>query len=201
MQTSPLMQHLIDLNGDASAPDTGAGVLAPFGATHSALRIAAADAAGFERGRQSTDAERAAVLSDMEARHARELAAARQQWSEAEASRIATHLEHGMAGMRTELAAAMVRALIPFIADRLRNQAVEDMVAAAEDLVADAMPLTIEVSGPADLAAVLARRLEPFGTVVRTAGASDAELRVRADARILETRIKDWLALVEGALV
>jgi len=25
-------------------------------------------------------------------------------------------------------------------------------------------------------------------------------VRVRADARILETRIKDWLALVEGAL-
>lgn len=201
MQTSPLVQHLIDLNGDDAAPSgTAAGVLAPFGATHSAVRIAAADAAGFERGRQSTDAERAAVLSELETRHAHDLAEARRQWSEAEASRVATHLESSVAAMRVELAAAIARVLVPFVADRLRNDAVEDMVAAAESLVADAMPLTIEVSGPADLTAVLARRLETLGTVVRVAGASDAELRVRADERILETRMKEWLAQIEEAL-
>jgi hypothetical protein len=199
MQTSPLVQYLIDLNGD-DAPHTGAGALAPFGATHSALRIAAADAAGFERGRRSTETELTGALAELEVRHARERDEARILWTDTEAERLTAQLAASIAAVREDLAATVARTLLPFIEGRLRDRAIDDLAAAAEVLVAEAMPLTIEVSGPPDLAAALARRLETLGTVVRTASPSGAELRVRADSRILETRLKDWLVAIEGAV-
>lgn len=199
MQTSPLVQHLIDLNSDSEAQQS-AGVLAPFGATHSPRRIAAADAAGFERGRRSSETEVVEKLAEIEARYAREQQEARRHWTETEASRLTTQLASSVAELRTEMSTAMARALVPFVEGRLRGHALDDLVAATVALVADAMPLTIEVSGSDDLAAILSRNLEPYGTVVRSVSSSTGELRVRADTQVLETRIKDWLATIEASL-
>jgi hypothetical protein len=73
-------------------------------------------------------------------------------------------------------------------------------VTAAEDLVRDGMPTTIEISGPPDLMPVLAQRLEPLATVVRVAAVASPEIRVRIDTRIIETRLADWVAQIEAAL-
>jgi hypothetical protein len=199
MQTSPLVQHLIDLT-PSDAPQSADSSLAPFGATHSASRIAAADKAGFERGRLTVDAELSAKLREQEQRFARDCAALRQQWVEAESERLHAQFLAGMASLRTEMASALAQTMTPFIAARLRSQAAEDLAAMAETLIADAMPLTVEVSGPADLTAVLMRRLEALGTVVRVVPGDATELRVRADARLLQTRVADGLALIEDSL-
>jgi hypothetical protein len=198
MQTSPLVHFLIDLNSSESEQvDTN--VLTPFGATHSASRIAAADAGGFERGRRTADQDLRVALTDLQAKLAREHGEARRQWVEAEGARMAETLERGMAAIRMEMAASIARTLAPFVIVRMREQAVEDIVAAAEELVNDGMPLTIEVSGPPDLAAVVTKRLEPLATVVRLAPVTTPELRVRVDTRIIETRLNDWVSLIEDA--
>ena len=109
-------------------------------------------------------------MSDQEARLRGEFEAARRRLVEGEARILEAKLEAGIEATRQDTAAAIARTLAPFIAGRLRDQALNDVVAAAEDLVRDSMPTTIEISGPADLMPVLAQRLEPLATVVRVSG-------------------------------
>lgn len=199
MQTSSLVHHLIDLNAGESER-TAADVLAPFGATHSATRMAAADAAGFERGRLSGAAEMKRVLAEQDARFTSERDLARRQWTEAEGQKLAGMLDKGMATVRDELALAIAQTMSPFIVGRLREQALEDLTVAAEELVSEHMPLAIEISGPPDLTAALAERLESLATVIRVAAVVTPELRVRVDKRVIETRLNDWIQLIEDAL-
>ncbi|MDO9382594.1 MAG: hypothetical protein Q7T86_06985 [Hyphomicrobiaceae bacterium] len=199
MLTSPLVHHLIDLNNSESE-NAGGNVLAPFGATHSASRIAAADAGGYERGVRSAASELKNALHEQETRLKEEFETSRRQLLEVEASRLAAKIDEGMASLRQELAGALAQTIAPFVVGRLREQALEDVVAAAEDLVKDGTPLTIEVSGPPDFTPVLVKRLENFATVVRIAAVSSPEIRVRVDTRIIETRLSDWVAQIEGAL-
>ena len=199
MHTSPLVHHLIDLNVGENE-NAGGNVLAPFGATHSASRIAAADATGYERGLRNAESVLNKALSEQEARLKDEFESARRQLLEGEASKLAAKIDEGMAALRKELGAALAQTIAPFVVGRLREQALEDVVTAAEDLVKDGTPLTIEVSGPADFTPVLVKRLEHFATVVRIAAVSSPEIRVRVDTRIIETRLSDWVAQIEGAL-
>jgi hypothetical protein len=199
MHTSPLVHHLIDLNV-SEKENAGGNVLAPFGATHSASRIAAADAKGYERGLRNAESELNKALNEQEARLRAEFETARRQLLEGEASKLASKIDDGLAALRKELATALAQTIAPFVVGRLREQALEDVVTAAEDLVRDGTPLTIEVSGPADFTPVLVKRLENFATVVRIAAVSSPEIRVRVDTRIIETRLSDWVAQIEGAL-
>lgn len=199
MQTSSLVHHLIDLNTSETERSADS-VLAPYGATHSASRMATADAAGFERGRLSAQADVRQLLAEQEARFVRQRATDRQQWVDAQSSVLASRLDEGVAAVRQELAATISKVIVPFIVARLTEQAVGDLVAAADDLVKDSMPLTIEVSGPTDLRAEVVRRLEPLATVVRASPEQATELRVRVDDKILESRLTDWIALIEDVL-
>ena len=199
MHTSPLVHHLIALNVGENET-AGGNVLAPFGATHSASRIAAADATGYERGLRNAESVLNKALNEQEARLKDEFESARRQLLEGEASKLAAKIDDGMAALRKELAAALAQTIAPFVVGRLREQALEDVVTAAEDLVKDGTPMTIEVSGPADFTPVLVKRLEQSATVVRIAAVSSPEIRVRVDTRIIETRLSDWVAQIEGAL-
>lgn len=198
MQTSPLVHFLIDLNS-SETEQVDSNVLSPFGATHSASRIAAADASGFERGRRAGDQDLRQALADQHAKLTREHDEARRNWVETESARLVTSLEGSIRAIRSEMAASIAKTVAPFLVNKLREQAVEDIVAAAEDLVNDAMPLSIEVSGPPDLAALVTKRLEPLASVVRIAQVATPELRVRVDTRVIETRLNDWISLIEDA--
>lgn len=200
MQTSPLTKHLIDLNAEAAQRSEGGGMLSPFGATHSQTKIASAEASGYERGRRSIEHEMRQAVTDLEARFAQERATIRREWTETQAQKLSVQLDEGMARLRLELSQSIAEVLVPFLAARLREQAVEDMTAAAEALVNEGLPPTVEVSGPADLTGAIARQLEPLATVVKIALVETPELRVKVDNRMLETRVKDWLAIVEDVL-
>lgn len=200
MQTSPLVHHLIDLNGSEIEQAAVGGMLSPFGATHSASRISAAEAKGYERGIQSADAELKKALAEQEERLRAEIEISRRQMFETEAARLAVRLEEGLTSLRAELAAIVAQTIAPFVVGRLREQALEDVVTAAEELLKDGTPMNVEISGPPDFTPILVKRLEPLATVVRIAAVNSPEIRVRVDTRIIETRLSDWVGQIEGAL-
>lgn len=199
MQTSPLIAHLIDLNAEPGpAPD--AGVLSPFGATHSASKLAAAEAQGYERGRRGVEGEMRQRIADLEAQFAQEREKSRRQWTEAQGQKLQAQLTDGLARIRLEIAQSIAGVITPFIAGRLREQAVDELTAAAEAIVKDGLPLTVEVSGPPDLTNAIAKQLESHATVVKIALVETPELRVKIDNRMIETRFGDWISIVEDVL-
>lgn len=197
MQTSPLARHLVPIQTTA---DEDVSVLAPHGATHSAVRLNAAETAGYERGRQVTEAAVAERMLALERAFVEARALERQAWIDQEAERLAASIGESLAAVKHDTGAAIARAVIPFVARRLRADAVDEIAASAEDLVNESMPLAIEISGPEDLVAALQKRLEKGSAVVRIVDGDTAELRVKVGSGVLQTRLKEWSELLEEVL-
>lgn len=199
MLTSPLAHHLIDLGpGDPAAAAPGA--LTPLGATHSMVKLNAAEATGYARGRGAALVELEQRITTQENNFASESEAARRHWVESESTRFATALSDGLSRLEQDVADGVARTLLPFVTERLRETALDHLAGAAEQLVTDSMPASLEISGPADLTAQLVKRLENLSVLVRIVPGDDVDLRVRADTSVLETRIKEWTARIAKAI-
>lgn len=199
MQTSSLIQHLVDLNSN-EAEQSRQGTLAPFGATHSASRLSKAEAVGFERGRATVQDDMQRALSEQRAEADHALIEARKRWIEDEAIKLAADVEAGLEKVRQEMAASLTRALVPFLAGRLEEAALEEIGAAAGAVVNESAGVTIELAGREDLTQALAGRLEMAADYVKVTQQDQAEVRAKIDSTLLETRLADWLKDIEGAL-
>lgn len=199
MQTSPLSRHLVAIA--TGSVDETASVLAPNGATHSVARLAAAESAGYERGRQAAAADSTRALVRLEQDISERHALARRQWVEHEADRLTASVAESTAVLKREFGEAIARSIVPFAMSRLRQEALDEIAAAAAELVNEAMPLAIEISGPDDLTAALRQRLEHVSTVMRVVpDGSSSELRVRVDTAVIQTRLQEWTRLLEEVL-
>ena len=105
-----------------------------------------------------------------------------------------------MAKIRQEMAQSLTRALIPFLAGRLEETALEEIGVAAGAIISESAGVTVEVSGRADLTRDLAGRLEMSADYVKTSPEENAEVRAKIDSTLLETRLAEWLKDIEGAL-
>lgn len=199
MQTSSLIQHLVDLN-TAEAEQSQKGTLAPFGATHSASRLSKAEEAGYERGRASLQAEMRQAVLDMKTDADARLRDHREQWVEKEAEKLASDVEAGLAKVRLEMAESLTRMLLPFLAGRLEEAALEEIAVAAGGVINECAGVTVELSGREDLSRDLAGRLEMSADYVKVSPDEKPEVRVKIDSTLLETRLADWLKDIEGAL-
>lgn len=162
-------------------------------------------AAAREEGRRAgaalaQEAVQAAVTAERDAAAAA-LSEARQHWVEAESAVLARAITAQAEALETRLAQSLARVLQPFLAEALRQEAIGDLHATLASILADGLSGTLEVAGPADLVAALARRLDlPPGRL--TVESNDSpDLRVRTNGTVIETRLKAWgeriAALVE----
>jgi hypothetical protein len=162
-------------------------------------------AAAREEGRRDGEARarqaaQAAVEAERDAAAAA-LAEARRLWVEAESAALVEALTAQIRALETRLAESLTRVLQPFLIEALRREAIDALHATLATLVADDASGTLALTGPADLAEALARRLDlpPGRLVVSTDGGPD--LRVRMNGTVVETRLQAWAeclaALVE----
>jgi hypothetical protein len=199
MQTSPLARHLVTIGTSQAAVDA-ADVLAPHGATHSIARLAAAESEGYERGRAMAEAALAQRFQEQERHLDERLDAMRREWVAQQADHLERTLAESVTAMQAELADAVARTLLPFVERRLRQDALDEIALATEDLVKESLPLSIELSGPADLTSELAKRLDGLSTVCRVVANAGVELRVRAENKVLQTRIREFCEMLEDAV-
>lgn len=196
MQTSPLARHLVSL-GDAAEASS---VLAPQGAMHSAARLKTAELAGFERGRQAAETGVEQRLLALKQQHADEQESARLRWSHSVADRLAGDLAASIVTIKRELSDTIAHGILPLVARRLQDDAVEELSRAALELVNESVPLAVDISGPLEMTSILARQMEQLSTVVRIVPGDQAELRVRVDSSVLQTRLKEWTSLIQEAM-
>jgi hypothetical protein len=174
-------------------------------AGHSPAKSAAAIKAilvdeAFTKGFESGKVAAAAQLAEQKALHTKELAAAREAWTQQEGARLTEQLATGLGEIESRLADVAARVLTPFIAAELHNRAIADLVASLDVLLVQEGGAAVSISGPLDLIEALRVHLEGKIDNVSYHPSQACDVRVTVGQTELETRLGTWMAKIEEAV-
>jgi hypothetical protein len=183
-------------SGTVGAEVSTADPLAPDAGAPDAT--ADAYARGLEEGRQSAQAEAAAHLEAHQAAAEQTLTEARAAWCREEGARIAELIGIAVGDMELRIADAVDRILRPFMDEAIRVRAIDELRTILQELVSANPDMALEISGPEDLLGQLRESLSGTTASVAYAASAACEVRVKAGASLIETRIAAWLQTYEG---
>ncbi len=134
----------------------------------------------------------AVALEDQTRKFEEQLAAARREWTEVQAERMTSQLVSVHEVLETKISASLARVLRPIVVDEVRKQAVSDMRASIEKMMANSAHPAIEVSGPPDLLDALSDAMSDIAVAVSYRPDASCDLRVIAGDTVLETQMQEW---------
>jgi hypothetical protein len=169
----------------------------------------------YERGKRDgvavVQTEYDVKLAEQKAQHVMKVAVDRHRATAENARVMADRLAGVLQEMETGICDSVAALLVPFVAENVRRQAIDDLARTLSRMVAERRPATIKVEGPSDLLGALKGALGDFPVPIEyTAAASLAydplesqEGRVDSievqDERVVRTEIGAWLERLRGA--
>jgi hypothetical protein len=172
--------------------------LAAGGEIDWAERVEEAYARGIEEGKRSAEAETIALLEEQKAALDQSLAAAREAWCNEQGPQVAEQIETAIRDMEDRIADSAERVLKPFLAQALRDQAIGQLRAIVNDLIAANPGITLEISGPEDLLDGIRTSLSSSVGNASYVVNEACDIQVKAGASVIETRISAWLKSSEA---
>ena len=160
-------------------------------------------AAGRAQERREIDTQTAELSIDFE----RRLEDARGGFSKALAEQLADEVRTGIERARLAISTHVATALVPLLRASVTQAAIASFVAELSDLVEITEGVAIDVACPRELVELvrealgdaMARRGAPPGSV-RCIPGDVAEVRVKLNDTVIETRLADWLSRLDGVL-
>jgi hypothetical protein len=152
---------------------------------------------GFEAARLEVERARIELLADFDLR----LASERQNWVEETADRLAVKLDVALGEIRTTLVDTVADALGLFLTTAIRQRAVDELSQTVLALLHDGRHAALSISGPEELLSHLRGRLDEHAKVIEYVTANDADVRVAIDDTAVATRIAEWIARLDVALL
>lgn len=147
--------------------------------------------------RREAEADATAAIAALEAARAEDqqafesrIAAMRADWTAQEADRLADGFTSALDGFGARLSDALAPILVPFVAERVRDQALREL----DTLVKQQMALgsgAVQITGPQDLLDALGARLGAARGITFTPGTTP-EVRIEADGAVIETQLQAW---------
>jgi hypothetical protein len=201
MSAVPAARYLPDFGADADAgrmrasggPDTN-------GTAGAAAKLDDAFARGTESGAAAAQAQFDIKLEELRRQFAVQLAAERQTWATGAGERLANSLLAAVKEFEGRIAETTARILKPFLTTELHRQAVAELQASLEVLLAANPGVSLHVTGPADVLEALRHQLSGKTPAVTYTPSDDCDVRIVAGQATLETRLKDWMAKLDEAV-
>jgi hypothetical protein len=154
----------------------------------------------YRRGYSAGLAEGNAGLAEERVRSAVRLGEERAKWSDQQAVAIVNGFTNACRELETNIASSVARILQPFLADAVRDKAVEALIEQISALTCSSPVPVFRVSGPCDLLELVRAQLETAGrTGIEYQAADTLEIRVVADQTVIETRMQAWTARLKEA--
>jgi len=154
----------------------------------------------YRRGYSAGLAEGNAGLAEERVRSAVRLGEERAKWSDQQAVAIINGFSTACRELETNIASSVARILQPFLADAVRDKAVEALIEQISTLTCSSPVPVFRISGPGDL---LERVKAQLATARRTGIeyqiADTLEIRVVADQTVIETQMQAWTARLKEA--
>jgi hypothetical protein len=160
-------------------------------------------AAGRAQERQLIETETLELSIDFE----RRLEDSKRKFSKALAEQLADEVRNGIERARLSISTHVAAALVPFMRAGVTQAAVASFVAELSDMVELTEGVAIDVTCPREVAEPLrealgdamGRRGAPPGSV-RCIPGDVAEIRVKINDTVIETRLAEWLSRLDGVL-
>lgn len=202
MSVSPAAPYLVDFSAKEIASEVGEETPRPSstigGDSDWAERVEEAYARGIEEGKKAAEAETIAQLEEQKAALELSLAAARKSWCEEQGPRIAEQIGMAVGELKDRIAESAERVLRPFLAQAARDEALRQLGAIIEELIAANPGITLEISGPEDLLGTVRASLSPSVVTASYVVNEACDVQLKAGASIIETRLAAWLKSSEG---
>ena len=163
-----------------------------------AERVEEAYVRGQDDGRKAAGAEAAALLEEQKAASELALLAARQSWCEGEGQKLAEQLTAAIGEMHDCISGSVERVLTPFVSQSVRQEAIRQLRATIDELIATNRGISLEVSGPEDLVDAMRASLSNAGVAVSYIVNEASDVQIKAGGSIIETRIAEWLRSTGG---
>jgi hypothetical protein len=158
-----------------------------------AERVEDAYSRGIEEGKRAAEAETVVLLEQQKAALDQSLAAAREAWCNEQGPRIAEQIGTAIRDMEDRIADSAERVLRPFLAQAVRDQAIGQLRAIVNELIATNPGITLEISGPEDLLNATRTSLSSSAANTSYVVNEACDVQVRLGASVIETRISAWL--------
>jgi len=156
--------------------------------------------AAYRRGYSAGLAEGNAGLAEERVRSAVRLGEERARWSDQQAVAIVNGFSTACRELETNIASSVARILQSFLADAVRDKAVEALIEQISALTCSSPVPVFRISGPADLLERVRAQLETARrTGVEYQHADTLEIRVVADQTVIETQMQAWTARLKDA--
>lgn len=154
----------------------------------------------YRRGYAAGLAEGNAGLAEERVRSAVRLGEERAKWSDQQAVAIVNGFGAACREIETNIASSVARILQPFLADAVRDKAVEALIEQIAALTSSSPVPVFRISGPGDVLERVREQLRTTGrTGVEYQQAETLEIRVVADQTVIETQIQAWTARLKEA--
>jgi hypothetical protein len=161
--------------------------------------LAEAFARGVAQGEANAAAVHGAALEEAQARAAELLAMERARWADEEGARLAALLAELAGGIEERIAAGTARVLRPFVDEAVRDRALAGLTAALDTILRGKPAASFALTGPADLAEALLRRLPaPTAERIRFTPGEGIELTLSVDDLVVETQLASWSRALRG---
>ena len=154
----------------------------------------------YRRGYAAGLAEGNAGLAEERVRSAVRLGEERAKWSDQQAVAIINGFSTACREIETNIASSVARILQPFLADAVRDKAIEALIEQISTLTCSSPVPVFRISGPGDLVERVKAQLETARrTGIEYQIADTLEIRVVADQTVIETQMQAWTARLKEA--
>jgi hypothetical protein len=151
---------------------------------------------GYAAGISESDAK----LAEERIHSAIRLGEERAKWSDQQAVSIVNGFTAACRELETNVASSVARILQQFLADAVRDKAVEALVQQISGLMSNSSPPVFRISGPSDLLELVKAQLDPAKRMSIEYQVADAlEIRVVADQTVIETQMSAWVERLKEA--
>ncbi|BAL74627.1 hypothetical protein [Bradyrhizobium cosmicum] len=147
----------------------------------------------YRRGHAAGIAEGDSRVAEERVRSAIRLGEERSKWSDQQAVAIVNGFEAACREIETNIASSVARILLPFLAEAVRDKAIESLVEQIAALTGNSPVPVFKVTGPGELLDLVRTQLEASRrTGIQYEAAETFEVRVVADQTVIETQISAW---------
>lgn len=154
----------------------------------------------YRRGHTAGLAEGEAKLAEERVRSAIRLGEERAKWSDQQAVAIVNGFDSACREIESNIASSVARILLPFLADAVRDKAIESLVEQISMLTSNSPVPAFRVTGPSELIDLVRTQLNLAGrSGVEYQSADTVEVRVLADQTTIETQISTWMDRLKEA--
>lgn len=151
---------------------------------------------GFSEGQAEATARYEEELAEKEQQFTHRLEEAQNEWKAELADDFISTLTLGLQGIKDDVADGVAMVLRRYIDEQTRLQMLQELTDALSAILNDETVSKIEISGAPGLLDLIKERLPDTVPAISWRENERAEVQVKVDSTVLETRISDWLSRI-----